>query len=354
MIRSSDFLRGLFALALALLLPVMGFAQAGPFTGGWVLQTEASSISLQSVKNDTKVEISSIVNFTGSISEHGAAQITIAMDSVDTKIDLRNVRMRFLLFETFKFPTSQVTLQLDPAQLADLPSRRRMTVPVTYQLTLHGVTAERTADVTVTLLDDNTVAVASAAPIIVPVADFDMAVGVTKLEETAKVKIVPSGTITFDFLFRRAGTAGVVSEPAPAEKPADAALEAKGDFDAEACLGRFEILSRAGNITFKVGSARLDASSGALLDTLLDVIQRCPGMKIEVGGHTDDTGGDAANQALSEKRAASVVDYLAAKGVATDRLAAKGYGEAVPLLANDSAENRGRNRRIEFKVIGNG
>ena len=352
MIHFSTFQRGFLALCLALWLPAGAFAQAGPFSGGWVLQTDGSTISLQSVKNDIKVEISSIAKFTGSISEQGAAQITIAMDSVDTKIDLRNVRMRFLLFETFKFPTAQVTLQLDAAQLADLPARRRMTMPVTYQLTLHGVTAENTADVTVTLLDDDTVAVASAAPIIVPAADFDLAVGVTNLEETAKVKIVPSGTITFDFLFRRAGTGSVASQPAATEKPADAALEVKGDFDAEACLGRFEILSRAGNITFKVGSARLDASSSALLDTLLDVIQRCPGMNIEVGGHTDDTGGNAANQALSEKRAASVVDYLQAEGVAEGRLEARGYGEAAPFLPNDSAENRGRNRRIAFKVIG--
>ena len=124
-----------------------------------------------------------------------------------------------------------------------------------------------------------------------------------------------------------------------------------GDFDAEACLGRFEILSNAGNINFRSASAVLDASSNALLDNLYDIVDRCPGMVLEVGGHTDSDGSDAINLTLSERRAASVITYLAAKGIAADRLVARGYGEAVPLVPNDSADNMRRNRRIQFTVI---
>ena len=95
----------------------------------------------------------------------------------------------------------------------------------------------------------------------------------------------------------------------------------------------------------------LDASSNALLDNLYDIVSRCPGMVLEVGGHTDSDGSDATNLALSESRAASVIAYLTAKGIAADRLVAHGYGEALPLLPNDSADNMRRNRRIQFTVI---
>ena len=92
-------------------------------------------------------------------------------------------------------------------------------------------------------------------------------------------------------------------------------------------------------------------AASAILNNLYDIVSRCPGMTLEIGGFTDDNGSDATNQTLSEKRAASVVSFLTAKGIPADRLVAKGYGEAQPLVPNDSAANMKRNRRIEFKVI---
>ena len=332
-----------------------------PFQDGWLLQPESSDLRFQSVKNNAVVEVSSFATFAGAIDENGAAVVRIATDSVDTKIDLRNVRMRFLFLETFTFPEAVVTVNLDPALLADLATNRRMTVSLPYTLDLHGVTQDRVSDVTVTLITDNMVAISSAAPIAVVAADFNLTEGVTKLQEAAGVTILPVGTVTFDFVFIRNGTDGLGAGTAPVAdiaavqdtvvSDASAALEAEGDFDAEACLGRFEILSRAGNINFRSASAVLDASSNALLDNLFDIVTRCPGMVLEVGGHTDSDGTDATNLDLSERRAGSVIDYLTAKGIAADRLVAHGYGEAEPLLPNDSADNMRRNRRIQFTVI---
>ena len=121
--------------------------------------------------------------------------------------------------------------------------------------------------------------------------------------------------------------------------------------DREACVGRFEILSRTGNIYFNTGSARLDAKSMPLLDKLHDVVDRCPELDIEIGGHTDSDGSDVANQRLSERRAASVAEYLQSKGIPPARMKVVGHGEAQPLVANTSGENKARNRRIEFSVI---
>ena len=210
---------------------------------------------------------------------------------------------------------------------------------------------DRTADVSVTLISNDLIDIASIGAIPVATADFNLDEGITKLQEAAKVKIVPTGSITFDWLFQRTAASGAPAVTAPAVEPATTALETTGNFDAEACKGRFEILSNAGNINFKSGSARLDVAGSAILDNLYDIVSRCPDMKLEIGGHTDDAGSDATNQVLSEKRAGSVIDYLVTKGIPADRLTAHGYGEAVPLVANDSAENMARNRRIEFKVI---
>lgn len=336
-------------LCISLLSPA--FAQENPFAGGWVLTTEGSTLGFQSVKKQTKVEQSGFATFSGTISEDGNAEIRIPLDSVDTKIDLRNVRMRFLFFEVFKFPEAVVSARIDPALLADLPTRRRMTMSLPYTLSLHGVTKELVSDVTVTLITDDLVNIASVGTIPINAEDFDLLGGIAKLEEAASVTITPTGSVTFDFLFARSG--GAVTEAAPTETvaPADTALEVEGDFDAEACLGRFEILSAAGNIAFKTGSANLDVAGSAILDNLFDIVSRCPGMSLEIGGHTDDVGADSPNVALSERRAASVVDYLVGKGIDAARLTPKGYGEAVPLLPNDSDDNRARNRRIEFKVL---
>ena len=82
----------------------VGVAQENPFANGWTLQPGASNLNFQSVKKKTVVESSSFATLAGGIDDSGLAKITVLLDSVDTKIDLRNVRMRFLFFETFKFP----------------------------------------------------------------------------------------------------------------------------------------------------------------------------------------------------------------------------------------------------------
>lgn len=360
-------------------------AQGNPFAGGWTLRPDGSSLNFQSTKNQTKVETSGFAAFSGSIDENGAAKIVVELESVDTGIDLRNVRMRFLFFESFQFPTATITAQLDPGALADLRETRRKIIRVPYVMNLHGVVRTAEADLAVTLLTDEMVNVSTATPIIVAVADYDLAGGVQKLEEAAGVEIMPQAAVTFDFNFGRNALAGggAAQDPAPTEdaatamarpaKPAEstapaepaepaadaedgretvsAALEPEGALSLEACVGRFEILSRTDNIYFRTGSARLDDKSVFLLDTLHDIVSRCPGLIVEVGGHTDNVGSDAANQRLSERRAAAVVTYLTDKGVAPDMLVAKGYGEAEPAFDNATAEGRGRNRRIGFTVL---
>lgn len=104
------------------------------------------------------------------------------------------------------------------------------------------------------------------------------------------------------------------------------------------------------NIFFDFGKATLRETSFADLNRLVDLLEGYPAMKIEISGHTDDVGSDAANQLLSQSRAQAVLDYLVGKQIDPARLVSKGYGEAKPLATNGTEEGRQRNRRVEFTI----
>lgn len=324
-----------------------------PFENGWKLDENASELRFMSIKKENLAETNKFAAISGIITPDGKAQVRVLMDSVDTKVDLRNVRMRFLFFETFLHPEATITVQLDPAELVDLHDTRRKMIDLEYTVSLHGVTVTKNAEVAVTLINNDRVTVSTTTPIAVTLAEHNLDGGRLKLQEAANVDIAPLGIVSFDFVFDRSspGMPPDLAVVTNAVAPGVAALETKGNLDREACVGRFEILSRTGNIYFTSGSARLDSKSIPLLDNLYDIVNRCPDLAIEVGGHTDSDGSDVANQTLSEHRAASVVSYLQNKGVAASRMTAIGYGESRPLVANSSRENKARNRRIEFSVM---
>ncbi|MFT3886496.1 MAG: OmpA family protein [Flavobacteriales bacterium] len=108
---------------------------------------------------------------------------------------------------------------------------------------------------------------------------------------------------------------------------------------------------RLDNIGFEFAKATLTPASEAELDKLVDLLTDYPLMRIEIEGHTDDVGSDAANLKLSDDRAKAVVDYLVKKKIGKERLTWKGYGETKPLKPNTSEENRALNRRVEFRVV---
>jgi outer membrane protein OmpA-like peptidoglycan-associated protein len=111
------------------------------------------------------------------------------------------------------------------------------------------------------------------------------------------------------------------------------------------------------NIFFEFDKADLLPESKMELDRLVELLNRYPAMKIEIGGHTDSKGNDEYNLKLSQARAQAVVDYLINKGISKDRLQAKGYGETKPIAPNqnpdgsDNEEGRQLNRRTEFKIL---
>jgi OOP family OmpA-OmpF porin len=86
------------------------------------------------------------------------------------------------------------------------------------------------------------------------------------------------------------------------------------------------------------------------LDMQVDLLKRNPDMTVEIQGHTDNIGPKEYNQGLSERRANAVMNYLVKKGIAKERLSAKGYGFSAPLASNETKEGRAKNRRVQFSV----
>ena len=161
-----------------------------PLKNGWVLDGASSSLTFQTIKNESILEIHSFESDEGSL------------DSVDTKVDLTNVRLRFLLFETYKYPDAVVTAKIDPAALASLSQRDCLEIPLAFELDLHGVKQPFKLQTVVTKLEGNWVSVASVEPLPIETTLFNLDAGLKKLEDSANLSIVPVAAVSFNLVFK--------------------------------------------------------------------------------------------------------------------------------------------------------
>lgn len=115
--------------------------------------------------------------------------------------------------------------------------------------------------------------------------------------------------------------------------------------------GEHITLNMPGNVTFKTDSADLSPAFFDVLNSVAKVMDKYEKTVVEVAGHTDSTGSDSYNQALSERRASAVAQYLASQGVDRQRLITVGVGESRPVADNSTAEGRQANRRVEITMV---
>lgn len=106
-------------------------------------------------------------------------------------------------------------------------------------------------------------------------------------------------------------------------------------------------------VRFDTGKATLTAAAKANLDKLVPVFKEYADTEIDIFGYTDSTGSPEFNLSLSQKRAESVRNYFVTKGLLASRFIIKGMGIADPIAANDTAEGRAQNRRVEFAILAN-
>lgn len=124
-----------------------------------------------------------------------------------------------------------------------------------------------------------------------------------------------------------------------------------GSDEATVLLEGDDLIIRLYSLSFQVGSTEIQPKDFQLLTQLQSALRTFPGAPVQIGGHTDATGDDQSNQALSLKRAEAVRSYLMANmGGDEARLSAVGFGETVPLSSNETLEGRARNRRIDVRI----
>lgn len=105
------------------------------------------------------------------------------------------------------------------------------------------------------------------------------------------------------------------------------------------------------NILFDVNKFEIKSESTSELERLFLLLQTNNKIKVEIGGHTDNSGSETINQPLSQNRAKAVYDWLIKRGIPAARLSYKGYGSSVPLVPNTSDEGKRKNRRTEMKIL---
>jgi OOP family OmpA-OmpF porin len=139
------------------------------------------------------------------------------------------------------------------------------------------------------------------------------------------------------------------SEPPPAAPEARRVADVRDDCSSTPCGDATQTIVLR-DVHFEFDSAVLTDAAISILEQTAGVV-RDEDSEVEVAGHTDSIGSEAYNLALSWRRARSVVDFLASRGVERSRLHAVGYGESRPIADNSSAEGRARNRRVELRIL---
>lgn len=333
-------------LALVLLAGPASAQESDPFEHGWTLDGAASSLRFASVKNDRVAEDSGFTGLSGSISPEGNVRLAVDLESVETGIDIRNVRLRFIFFETFLFRESVVSARLEAAALTALARTPHHRLDQTVTLSLHGVEQDFDVPLDITLLEFDRVAVRSRTPVPVPMEPFGLDAGRSQLESTAEVEILPLVFVTFELVFQR-------NKPGtrpPTATATQVVASAEGPMSRPECLARISALSRLGDIGFDDG-ATLAPRSERTLERLFGIASRCGAYRIEIGGHTGDSGSAEHQRSLSRARAQAVADALTGQGIAPEQLVVVGYGAQRPIVPNTSAENRAQNGRIEFRLL---
>ncbi|MDY6860561.1 MAG: OmpA family protein [Pseudomonadota bacterium] len=117
------------------------------------------------------------------------------------------------------------------------------------------------------------------------------------------------------------------------------------------CVDGINAILAEQKITFAPGSVTLEGEALKVVDRIASALRDCPGVRMEIGGHTDSQGREVMNEQLSQQRAEAVLAELIARRILTTDLTARGYGESVPIAENDTEDGREANRRIEFRLI---
>jgi polyisoprenoid-binding protein YceI len=177
---------------------------AGTAQADWQLQPTDSSLTFTSTKKGQITETHSFTSLTGAVDSQGAAQISIALASVETQIPTRNERMKVMLFEAQTFPIVNITANLSLDPMLTLAVGQSVTQEITLTINLHGISQTRVTVLNVERQAASVFVVTNIEPLLIDVADFELADGVQALREIAGLKsITPIVPVSFSLNFRQ-------------------------------------------------------------------------------------------------------------------------------------------------------
>ena len=170
--------------------------------GEWSLVPAESLVSFVSVKNNAVAEAHRFTELSGRVSNQGKVEITIKLASVDTGIEIRDQRMRDLLFEVATFPAADLTLDVDAAQVRALPVGGQSLQKASATLSLHGQSTTLPIEARITRTSDTRWLVTSERPAIVTATNFELINGVEELRKVAGLQAIASAVpVTFTLAF---------------------------------------------------------------------------------------------------------------------------------------------------------
>lgn len=158
-------------------------AASGISYADWDLDNADSQLHFMSVKSSSIAELHTFKTISGSLSDSGQAELVIDLNSVDTKVPIRDERMQSMLFDTANFPQATLTTKVDIAAVKALKAGQTLTQDVELQLDLHGQTRMLPAQLQVTALASGKLMVATTAPVIIKAEDFDLVEGINALRD---------------------------------------------------------------------------------------------------------------------------------------------------------------------------
>ena len=159
-----------------------------PAHADWMVQ-DTSQIGFVSIKNNSIGENNAFQRVSGSISKAGMVAVAIDLTSVETGVGIRNERLQTMLFDVASFPSATVKATLSPAQVMALRGGGTVTESVALDVSLYGTTVSKTAELLVSVLDDD-VRVTSTQPIMITAQDFGLESGVAALQKIAGLSAI--------------------------------------------------------------------------------------------------------------------------------------------------------------------
>lgn len=186
------------------LITLLLIISPGVALADWILDNEASSLSYVTTKANAAAEVNRFEYMSGSIDESGAALLEVDLNSVNTLVEIRDERMREILFETGTYPTATATMKVDTESFAGLGVGKTAVVTGEAILQLRDSEVSLTASLLVVKLAENRLLVSTNKPLIVNASQVGLLAGIEKLRELAGLpSISPAVPVTFSLIFEQ-------------------------------------------------------------------------------------------------------------------------------------------------------